>query len=100
MPPSPPKREKKFRRRCVECSHYFLKDDMFRIQLNQAVNKDMSNRSAYICKSYPCLQCSLQTQGKRIRRSLKHAVPKHFFEELERVLHTLDPSNVIHPQTI
>lgn len=63
------KSEKKFKRKCIVCSSYKIKEDMIRltkqkgsceVQIN--MNNDIQGHSFYICKEVECLEKALKSK--------------------------------------
>ncbi|MGI6097985.1 MAG: RNase P modulator RnpM [Dethiobacteria bacterium] len=77
-------------RLCVGCQQEKPKKELVRIVLSPEgeISVDptgkKAGRGAYVCPNKQCLQTALK--GKRIEKSLKHAVPLQIKELLEKEL--------------
>lgn len=77
-------------RSCVGCGEQKSKKELMRVVLSPEGTISIDRvgkapgRGAYICPSKECLQAAYK--GRKLERSLKHAVSKDVYETLEQDL--------------
>ena len=81
-------------RRCTGCGNMVNKKDLIRViktkenEIFLDVTGKKNGRGAYICCSLECLEKSMNNKG--LERTLKTAIPKEIFVELEKELSSTD----------
>ena len=80
-------------RKCVGCGEMKEKKGLIRVikTPEDAIVLDATGRKngrgAYICNDPECLKKAVKSKG--LERSLKTAIPKEVYENLEKEMHTL-----------
>lgn len=81
-------------RRCTGCGNMMNKKDLIRViktkenEIFLDITGKKNGRGAYICCSSECLKKSMNNKG--LERTLKTAIPKEIFIELEKELSCTD----------
>ena len=81
-------------RSCTGCGNMVNKKDLIRViktkenEIFLDVTGKKNGRGAYICCSLECLEKSMNNKG--LERTLKTAIPKEIFVELEKELSSTD----------
>ena len=81
-------------RKCVGCGEMKNKKELIRViktpeeEIIIDVTGRKNGRGAYICNSSDCLRKAIKT--KALERSLKSAIPKEVYEQLEKELIELE----------
>ena len=77
-------------RKCTGCGEMKTKKEMIRViktpeeKIMLDATGKKNGRGAYICNSLECLSKAVKSKG--LERSLKTAIPKEVYDELEREL--------------
>lgn len=75
-------------RQCIGCGEMKSKKEMIRVlkttedEITIDVTGRKNGRGAYICPSMDCFKRAVKSRG--LERSLKVAIPKEVYEELEK----------------
>ncbi len=84
-------RKNKFLRQCCFCRSYKIKDELIKITKNHKTgelelnnNRNITGRSAYICKNENCISNALKK--KKIETALKMKLTDSIKEKLSTVL--------------
>lgn len=81
-------------RKCTGCGEMKNKKELIRViktpegEITMDATGKKNGRGAYICNSSQCLAKAMKT--KALERSLKAAIPKEVYEELEKELKELE----------
>ncbi len=81
-------------RKCTGCGEMKSKKELIRViktpeeEITIDATGKKNGRGAYICNSSECLAKAMKTKG--LERSLKTAIPKEVYEELEKELKELE----------
>lgn len=81
-------------RKCTGCGEMKNKKELIRViktpeeEITIDATGKKNGRGAYICNSSECLAKAMKTKG--LERSLKTAIPKEVYEELEKELKELE----------
>ena len=81
-------------RKCTGCGEMKSKKELIRViktpeeEITIDATGKKNGRGAYICNSAECLAKAMKTKG--LERSLKTAIPKEVYEELEKELKELE----------
>lgn len=81
-------------RKCTGCGEMKNKKELIRViktpeeEIIMDVTGKKNGRGAYLCNSSQCLAKAVKT--KALERSLKAAIPKEVYEELEKELKELE----------
>ena len=81
-------------RKCTGCGEMKNKKELIRViktpeeEIIMDVTGKKNGRGAYLCNSSQCLAKAMKT--KALERSLKTAIPKEIYEELEKELKELE----------
>lgn len=81
-------------RKCTGCGEMKSKRELIRViktpeeEITIDATGKKNGRGAYICNSSECLTKAIKT--KALERSLKSAIPKEVYEELEKELKELE----------
>lgn len=88
------KKRKIPQRQCTGCGEMKSKKEMIRVIRTPEENilidttGKKNGRGAYICRSIECFQKAVKSHG--LERSLKVAIPREVYDELEKELSGLD----------
>ncbi len=80
-------------RKCTGCGEMKSKKDMIRVlktpedEIVLDTTGKKNGRGAYICNSLECLRQAIKSRG--LERSLKTAIPKEVYEQLESELNDI-----------
>ena len=80
-------------RKCTGCGEMKSKKDMIRVlktpedEIVLDITGKKNGRGAYICNSLECLRQAIKSRG--LERSLKTAIPKEVYEQLESELNDI-----------
>ncbi len=81
-------------RKCIGCNEMKNKKEMLRVlrttdgEIVLDATGRQNGRGAYLCRSSECLKMAVKSRG--IERSLKMAVPREIYENLEKEMEQLE----------
>lgn len=81
-------------RKCIGCNEMKNKKEMLRVlrttdgEIVLDATGRQNGRGAYLCRSRECLKMAVKSRG--IERSLKMAVPREIYENLEKEMEQLE----------